>query len=99
MIIMKEFLFSICFISLSTNLKFSIDIFIMSKLLHVTSMAQPCVQRKQNNNFIQQLRQKYLKSCSEDEQRTNGFGSTWVNSWQTLLGELAYPFNLQMPYF
>ncbi len=33
MIIMKEFLFSICFISLSTNLKLSIDIFIMSKLI------------------------------------------------------------------
>ncbi len=32
-IIMKEFLFSICFISLSTNLKLSIDIFIMSKLI------------------------------------------------------------------
>ncbi len=62
-------------------------------------MVQPCVQRKQNNNFIQQLHQKYLKSCSEDEQRTNGFGSTWVNSWQTILDELAYPFNLQMPYF
>ncbi len=30
---MKEFLFSICFISLSTNLKLSIDIFIMSKLI------------------------------------------------------------------
>ncbi len=27
---MKEFLFSICFISLSSNLKLSIDIFIMS---------------------------------------------------------------------
>ncbi len=33
MILMKEFLFSICFISLSTNLKLSIDIFIMSKLI------------------------------------------------------------------
>ncbi len=33
MIIMKEFLFSICFISLSTNLKLSIDIFVMSKLI------------------------------------------------------------------
>ncbi len=33
MIIMKEFLFSICFISLNTNLKLSIDIFIMSKLI------------------------------------------------------------------
>ncbi len=33
MIIMKEFLFSICFISLSTNLKLSTDIFIMSKLI------------------------------------------------------------------
>ncbi len=33
MIIMKEILFSICFISLSTNLKLSIDIFIMSKLI------------------------------------------------------------------
>ncbi len=33
MIIMKEFLFSICFISLSTHLKLSIDIFIMSKLI------------------------------------------------------------------
>ncbi len=30
MIIMKEFLFSICFISLSSNLKLSIYIFIMS---------------------------------------------------------------------
>ncbi len=30
---MKEFLFSLCFISLSTNLKLSIDIFIMSKLI------------------------------------------------------------------
>ncbi len=30
MIIMKEFLFSICFISLSSNLQLSIDIFIMS---------------------------------------------------------------------
>ncbi len=29
-IIMKEFLFSICFISLSSNLKISVDIFIMS---------------------------------------------------------------------
>ncbi len=34
MIIMKEFLFSICFISLSSNLKLSIDIFVMS-LRHV----------------------------------------------------------------
>ncbi len=33
MIIMKGFLISICFISLSTNLKLSIDIFIMSKLI------------------------------------------------------------------
>ncbi len=33
MIIMKEFLFSIGFISLSTNWKLSIDIFIMSKLI------------------------------------------------------------------
>ncbi len=33
MIIMKEFLFSIRFISSSTNLKHSIDIFIMSKLI------------------------------------------------------------------
>ncbi len=32
MIIMKEFLFAICFISLS-NSKLSIDIFIMSKLI------------------------------------------------------------------
>ncbi len=32
MIIMKD-LFSICFILLSTNLKLSIDIFIMSKLI------------------------------------------------------------------
>ncbi len=33
MIIMKEFKFSICFISLSTNLNLSINIFIMSKLI------------------------------------------------------------------
>ncbi len=39
MIIMKEFLFSICFISLSTNLKLSIDIFIMSKLIKHAMMS------------------------------------------------------------
>ncbi len=33
MILMKGFLFSLCFISLSTNFNFSIDIFIMSKLI------------------------------------------------------------------
>ncbi len=35
----KEFLFSICFISLSTNLKLSIDIFIMSKLIKHTMIS------------------------------------------------------------
>ncbi len=39
MIIMKEFLFSISFISLSTNLKLSIDIFIMSKLIKHAMMS------------------------------------------------------------
>ncbi len=39
MIIMKAFLFSICIISLSTNLKLSIDIFIMSKLIKHTMIS------------------------------------------------------------
>ncbi len=43
MIIMKGFLFSICFISLSTNLKRSIDIFIMSKLIKHVLISWPLV--------------------------------------------------------
>ncbi len=43
MIIMKEFLFYICFISLSTNLKLSINIFIMSKLIKHTMISWPLV--------------------------------------------------------
>ncbi len=43
MIIIKEFLFSICFISLSTNLKLSIDIFIMSKLIKHAVISWPLV--------------------------------------------------------
>ncbi len=41
MIIMKGFLFYICFISLSTNLKLSIDIFIMSKLIKHAMISWP----------------------------------------------------------
>ncbi len=40
---MKEFLFSICFISLSTNLKLSINIFIMSKLIKQAMISWPLV--------------------------------------------------------
>ncbi len=40
---MKEFLFSICFISLSTNLKLSIYICIMSKLIKHSMFSLPLV--------------------------------------------------------
>ncbi len=43
MIIMKGVLFSICFISLSINLKRSIDIFIMSKLIKHAMISWPLV--------------------------------------------------------
>ncbi len=43
MIIMKEFKFSICFISLSTNLNLSINIFIMSKLIKQAMIIWPLV--------------------------------------------------------
>ncbi len=55
MIIMNEFLFSICFISLSTHLKLYIDIFIMSKLIkhamvswHVTFFFISCFGKRGN---------------------------------------------------
>ncbi len=41
MIIIEGFLFSICFISLSTNLKRSIDVFIMSKLIKHAMISWP----------------------------------------------------------
>ncbi len=43
MIIMKEFLFYICFISLSTKLKLSTNIFIMSKFIKQATISWPLV--------------------------------------------------------
>ncbi len=61
MIIMKGFLFSICFISLSTNLKLSIDIFIMSKLIKHAMISWPLATVKNAPNVFLNYLNKITK--------------------------------------